>query len=277
MFTLTPYESNESADSWQKDPKAVKIMGTSIRNITSCPVMLAAMSREMRTQMNAVVSFAYLLNKKEYKESEREEFSNMIYDSCEQIISLFDNFLDAAIIDAQIPAVKPKPCDTELMFADLYSEFRKMLKKDKFKDIVLVTESQSFKESKYLFDVNIVSRIVRCLFQNALCNTKSGYIKAGYYIRNDNLTFFILDSGQGYNKSKEFIQNQDLSQSLAKFNDVYSAVNLSLTKKLIQFLNGSFWIECNGLTGSGIYFTIPITIVKSENSADNYMSTMITI
>ena len=31
--------------------------------------------------------------------SEREEFSNQILNSCEQLIELFDSFLDSAIID----------------------------------------------------------------------------------------------------------------------------------------------------------------------------------
>ncbi len=37
---------------------------------------------------------------------------------------------------------------------------------------------------EYLVDTNRVTRVIRNLFQNALSNTKSGYIKVGYYVRN---------------------------------------------------------------------------------------------
>jgi len=255
----------------------MKITETLKQNMASCPALLGALSREMRNQMNAIVAFAYLLNKTEYSGREKEEFSGLIYESCEQLISMFDNFLDSVIIDSQNPESKPLICDTGKMFKSLFSEFRETLQKDKYKEIILVTESQSFKDPEYSIDTNITTRIIRNLFQNALYSTKSGYIKAGYYCRNERLTFYILDSGQGFNKSKEFIQTQDPAQSLARYNDIYAAVNLILTKKMVRLLNGSLWIEPNALTGSGIYFTIPVTSGKTENSNDNYMNTKITI
>ncbi len=277
MFDLSAYSKGESETSESKNQNAVKLMDSLKQNMINCPSLLTGMSREMRTQMNAIVAFAYLLNKKEYEEAEREEFSNHIYDSCEQMISLFDNFLDSAIIDTGNSITEPRICNPDKMFNDLFSEFREILRKDKYKEIILVTENQSFKNSEYLIDTNRVNRVIRNLFQNALSGTKSGYIKVGYYFKDEKMTFYILDSGQGYFKSMEFLQTQDLSHSLLKFNDTYSAVNLILARNLTKVMDGSLRIECNGLTGSGIYFSIPVTTVTAENSANKYLNTMITI
>jgi len=246
--------------------------------ISGCPSILTGLSREMRTQMNAIVAFSFLLNKNEYSEEEREEFSNQIYSSCEQIISLFDNFLDSAIIDTGNSRSESGVCNPEEMFSNLFSEFRETLRKDKYKDLILVTDSQTFKNSEYLIDTNRVIRVIRNLFQIALNNTKSGYIKAGYSIRNDKLTCYILDSGQGYVKCREFLQSQDMNQSLSKFNDTFTAVSMALTRKLVQMMEGSVWIESNGLSGSGIYFSVPVTsAVNDENEINKFSNTLSTI
>ena len=144
-------------------------------------------------------------------------------------------------------------------------------------DVVLVTENSFADNVEVIIDPNRVFRVIRNLFQNSLKNTKSGYIKVGYYFRDDNLTFYVIDSGQGYFKCKEFLHTEDLNDSLTKYNDTCSAVNITLAKNLIHLLEGSIWIECNGLTGSAIYFTIPVKINESGISINKYVNSMIAI
>jgi signal transduction histidine kinase len=278
MFDLSGHSKAESGESVSKRKDTGHSSDSFSQNLNGCPLILTGMSREMRTQMNAIVAFSFLLNKKEYSDEEREEFSNHIYSSCEQIISLFDNFLDSAIIDTGNSKSEPGICNPYEEINNLFSEFREILKKEKYKDVILVTDNQSFQSSEYLIDTNRVTRVIRNLFQNAVNNTKSGYIKVGYFIKNDKLTFFILDSGEGYCKCKEFLQSQDMAQSLLKFNDTFTAVSLALSRKLIQMMDGSIWIESNGLTGSGIYFSIPVaTAVNVEDAMNKFSNTMSTI
>ena len=58
------------------------------------PEILAGVSHEVRTQMNAIVAFSYLINNNVFNETERREFSEQIIDSCEQLVGLFENFLE---------------------------------------------------------------------------------------------------------------------------------------------------------------------------------------
>ena len=74
-------------------------MDSSKNNMINCPTVLTGMSHEMRTHMNAIVAFSFLMKDNCCNNSEREEFSNQILNSCEQLIGLFDSFLDSAIID----------------------------------------------------------------------------------------------------------------------------------------------------------------------------------
>jgi signal transduction histidine kinase len=53
---------------------------------------------------------------------------------------------------------------------------------------------------------------------------------------------------------------------------------MALTRKLIQMMEGSVWIESNGLTGSGIYFSIPVTsAVNADDATNKFSNTMSTI
>jgi signal transduction histidine kinase len=247
-------------------------------NMINCPTILTGMSHEMRTHMNAIVAFSFLMKENCCNNSEREEFSNQILSSCEQLIELFDSFLDSAIIDTGNSKADSKICKLDNIIDDLFSEFREVIRKEGNKDLELVTENQFSNSIEVFIDKNRVFRVIRSLFQNSIKNTKSGYIKIGYYFRDDKLTFYVLDSGQGYFKCKEFLHTEDLNESLALHNDMYTAINITLAKKLIQMLGGTIWIECNGLTGAGIYFSVPAKMIASSDiNINKYVNTMIAI
>jgi signal transduction histidine kinase len=256
----------------------VEIMESVNNNIMNCPTVLTGMSHELRTNMNAIVAFSFLMKENGSNSTEREEFNNQILSSCEQIIELFDSFLDSAIIDAGNSKADPRICKLNNMLDELFSEFRETISKKGHTDLELIKEIGFPNSTEVLIDQNKVSRVIRSLFQNSMKNTKSGYIKIGYLLRNGKLTFYVLDSGQGYQKCKEFLDSNDLNASLAQYYDLYTAVNIALTKNLIQTLGGTIWIERNGRTGTGIYFSIPMKMKTfSENSIKKLVNSMITI
>jgi len=249
-----------------------------ILNMINCPTILTGMSHEMRTHMNSIVAFSFLMNKGECGEGERMEYSNHILSSCEQLMVLFDNFLDSAIIDTGNSKAEPRSCNLGNILDDLLSEFRVILKREDHKDLVLILENQASKQSDVLIDSNRVSRVIRSLFQNALHNTKSGYIKIGYYFRDGNVTFYVLDSGQGYLKCSEFLNSKNLNESLLLHDDTSTAINLTLAKKLITIMEGKIWVESNGPSGTGLYFSVPAREAEAQKvSLNHYNNTRIAI
>jgi K+-sensing histidine kinase KdpD len=235
---------------------------SNIMNMINCTTLLTGMSHEMRTHLNSIVAFSFLLNNCGLNENEKEEFSNHIFSSCEQLMCLFDNFLDSAIIDTGNSKADLKKCKINNILDELLSEFRVILKREGYKELVLVLENQLSDKDEIYIDPTRLTRVIRSLFQNALSNTESGYIKIGYYFRDSNLVFYILDSGNGYQKCHEFLQTQNLNESLRKHYDTSLAINLTLARKLINLLGGKVWIEPNGPEGTGMYFLIPAKKVE---------------
>jgi signal transduction histidine kinase len=246
--------------------------------MTNCPTVLTGISHEMRTHMNAIVAFSFLMKDSCCDNSDREEFSSQILVACEQLIGLFDSFLDSAILDTGNSKAEIKICKLDSFLDDLLAEFREELRKGGRKDLELVTEIQFSNSTEVIIDKNKVCRVIRSLFQNSIKNTKSGYIKIGYFLREDKVNFYVLDSGQGYFKCKEFLQTDDLNESLLLHNDTYTAINITLAKKLIQMLGGTISVECNGLTGTGMYFSVPVKMIASSDiNINKYLNTMIAI
>ncbi len=250
----------------------------SLTNMINCPTVLQGMSHEVRTHMNAIVALSFLMNRNDCDEKEREEYSNQILASCEQLIGLFDNFLDSAIIETGNSASNIKICKLSNFLDDLFSEFRVILKKESYRNLTVITDNNLNEAVEVYIDSDRVFRVIRNLFQNALQNTRSGYIKIGHYFRDKKFTFYVIDSGQGYFKCKEFLHTEDLNDSLSRYNDTISAINLTLAKKLINILGGTVWIECNGITGSAIYFSIPVKVAESSDiNINKFVNNMIAI
>jgi K+-sensing histidine kinase KdpD len=259
-----------------------KVSGDDIKinilNMINCPTLLTGMSHEVRTHMNSIIAFSFLMNNSGYNENEKEEFSNHILSSCEQLMYLFDNFLDSAIIDTGNSKTDLRKCKISYILDELLAEFRVILKREDHKELVLILEDQLSEQDEICIDSNRVERVIRSLFHNALSNTVSGYIKIGYYFRDSNVVFYVLDSGQGYNKCKEFLQTENLNDSLSKHNDTCSALNLTLARKLIMLMGGIIWIENNGLSGTGMYFSVPFKEEgKSKTLNNNYLNPRIAI
>jgi K+-sensing histidine kinase KdpD len=253
-------------------------MASSNINMLSCPTVLTGISHEMRTHMNAIVAFSFLMKDSGCKNEEREEFSKQILTACDQLIGLFDSFLDSAIIDTGKSDTDTNAYKLDSFLDDLLSEFREELKKEGHMELELVTDMQSQNSNEVIIDRNKIYRAIRSLFQNSVKNTRSGYIKIGYFLRDERLNFYVLDSGQGYFKCRDFVQTENLNESLMLHNDTYTAVNITLAKKLIQILGGTINVECNGLAGTGIYFSVPVKLkVSSEININKYVNTMIAI
>jgi K+-sensing histidine kinase KdpD len=226
--------------------------------------LLSGMSHEMRGLMNEIVGFSFLMEKTCPPNEENKEYSNLILNSCNQLISLFQNYFDSAMLEAANNQVNYKRCSINSIIENSFSEFREAMTTKNRKGVVLLTEEQLTDKSEILIDHSKVSRILRGLFQNALVNTKSGYIKIGYYFGDRNVTFYVLDSGQDYNKSREFLYTEDMDKSLTKYFDIATAINIIIAKKSVQILGGKIWVDPNDSTGTGVYFSVPYKEIESS-------------
>lgn len=221
------------------------------------PQIIAGVSHEVRTQMNSIVAFSYLLNNTRFSDNEKQEFSNQIITSCEQLIGLFENFFDTAVLESGSSKVSLRGTDAGKLFESLTSEFRVLMRK-KGKDNVILIQEDNLQDKLILrIDKTRTVRILSNLFRNALDNTFSGFIKLGCTYNDEMITFYIKDSGQGFSKSSHLLLSDNPEIQYSDSQDTYSAMNLILARNLILALDGKIRVETNDAGGTSVFVSLP--------------------
>jgi two-component system sensor histidine kinase EvgS len=244
-----------------------------MNNMKDSNMLLAGLSQEFRTQMNSIVGFSYLITQSISNNKENGEYSNQILNSCNRIMWLFESFLEAAILDSDSSDVNIKKCNLNDIIYKLQAEFEEILAEENSNSNIVVNEDNSYCLSDVYIDYAKVTKVIHTLFKNAVCNTKSGFIKLGHDIKDGKLTFYILDSSQAHSKYEEFINTVDFNKSLTIFDDPATAVNIMLARKIVNIMGGMIWSENSDANGTGVFFSIPVKMeVPSKYSFNNFFN-----
>jgi signal transduction histidine kinase len=221
------------------------------------PQIIAGVSHEVRTQMNSIVAFSYLLNNTRFSDNERQEFSDQIITSCEQLIGLFENFFDTAVLESGSSKASLRETDAGKLFESLTSEFRVLMRKKGKDNIILIQEDNLPDKLMLRIDKVRTVRILSNLFRNSLDNTFSGFIKLGCTFHDEIITYYIIDSGQGFSISSPLLLSDNPEIQYSDSQDTYSAMNLILARNLILALDGKIRVETNDAGGTSVYVSLP--------------------
>lgn len=235
-------------------------------NMLNTPSILTGLSHEVRTYMNSIVAFTFLSNNETCSNEERGEYNNHIMNSCDQLITLFDNFLDSALMDSEAPRSTITKVRLKDLLKDLLDELNNSLSRFDKKNVTLIMDERSGDDFMYI-DREKINRVLKNLLFNALETTESGYIKIGYIRHRNRVEYYVIDSGNGYNRNSELLNCTNLGTYIDRYQNTFTTVSFILTQKLIESMGGRYWIKPNGDEGSCIYFSIPDhSIIKNEKS-----------
>jgi CheY-like chemotaxis protein/anti-sigma regulatory factor (Ser/Thr protein kinase) len=148
---------------------------------------------------------------------------------------------------------------------ELYLVFKPLINKD-----ILFTEIKGLRDplSLILTDGIKVRQILNNLLENAIKFTEKGHISFGYALENDELKFFIEDTGIGIHSDfhqKIFERFHKVGPENVK---LYEGVGLGLAicKGNVDLLKGKIWIESEPDKGSNFFFTIQYEPVYEEET-----------
>lgn len=238
------------------------------------PNIIAGVSHEVRTQMNSIVAFSYLLNNPGFSDSEKREFTEQIITSCEQLIGLFENFFDTAVLESGSANENFRDTDAGRLFETLSSDFRVLMRKRGRDNVIFIQEDNLPRTLMLRLDTARTVRIISNLLRDSLENTLSGFIKLGCTWSDETITFYVKDSGQGFSRSSHLLLSDNPEIQYSDNQDTYSAMNLILARNLILALNGEIRVEANDAGGTSVFVLLParessglkiLTAASSEN------------
>lgn len=239
--------------------------------LLNTPSILTGLSHEVRTYMNSIVAFTFLSNNENCTVEQRDEYNRHIMDSCDQLITLFDNFLDSALIDSDIPRSTITNCKLKTLLEDLLTDINNSISRYDRKKLSLLLDERSGDDSIFI-DKEKISRVLKNLFFNAFENTESGYIKMGYTRKKNRVEFYVIDSGNAYTKNRELLNCDNLAGYLGKHHNTFHTVSLILSRKLVESMNGELWIRPNGVNGTAMYFSVPEHNIMQEGNSEHITS-----
>jgi len=229
---------------------------------------LASMSHELRTPLNSIIGFSQLLNlgNNEPLSANQSEKVKQIHNAGQHLLSLINDILDLSRIETQGFSLSLEPVDVKKAVQDCLVLITPQAQKRKIRICDNITSKDL---PLALADFVRFKQVLMNLLSNALkYNIKGGQITLSAQINGPYIELSIADTGAG------IAQNQ-LDQVFLPFNrlghengDIEgTGIGLSITKKLIETMNGQIFVE--SVLNQGSIFRIEIPICISIEDSEN--------
>jgi signal transduction histidine kinase len=228
---------------------------------------LANISHEIRTPMNGIIGFTNLLKEQDVTNNEREEYLDIIQKSGQRMLSIMNDLINISKIESDMMEVYRTNVDINTLFNDLYNFFKREVKD---KDISLIQTININKKIMFYTDEEKLFAIMSNLIKNAIKHTDNGKIEFGYKIRNDNIEFFVSDTGKGIPKENiESIFNRFVKiENVSSVDNDGAGLGLAITKAYVEMLDGEINVESEPGKGSKFFFNLPTAenLLVQENA-----------
>ena len=211
---------------------------------------LANMSHEIRTPLNAIVGFSGILASTE-EEEEKQEYVSIIENNNTLLLQLISDILDLSKIEAGTLDLHYSDIELNDLMKDLENSCQLKLKSDTVKLEFVAPAEPCFAH----IEKNRLSQLIINLITNAIKFTPQGSIRFGYEHQNDELYFYVTDTGCGIPQDKQesifgrFIKLNSFTQG--------TGLGLSICQTLVDHMGGKIGVESEEGNGATFWFTLP--------------------
>ncbi len=221
---------------------------------------LANMSHEIRTPMNSIVGFSSLLAEEDLTPEERVEFIQHINQGSETLLTLINDIIDIAKIEAGQLMVTFEPYNVRDMMDDLYLTHAELLKTRGKEHITLVRELSKLPGGDIILtDPFRLKQVMTNLLVNAVKFTDNGSITYGYRLEGDYLVFYVQDTGIGISDEGKKVIFERFRQEnrYGVRHQGGTGLGLAISRHIVQLLGGDISVDSEPGMGALFTFRIP--------------------
>ncbi|HEX7072196.1 MAG TPA: PAS domain S-box protein [Rhodothermales bacterium] len=215
---------------------------------------LANMSHEIRTPLTSIIGFAEVLSE-EAAENERE-FASLIRNSGRRLMETLNSVLDLAQLESEALKLDPVPIDVMEPVRDTLELF-----KAQAEDRGLYLEAEADQPGPVTARLDRVglSRILINLVSNAVKFTHQGGVRIYVRTEENHVHITVKDTGVGI--SREFLPHlfDEFKQESSGLSRNYegSGLGLTITKRLVELMDGAIDVESEKGKGTVFVVTFP--------------------
>jgi signal transduction histidine kinase len=224
---------------------------------------LASMSHELRTPLNAVIGFSEVLLERMFGDvnDKQEEYLNDILSSGRHLLSLINDILDLAKIEAG----RMELALSDYSVQDTVESVRSTLQP-------LAADKGLELRAAVPPDIPLAygdpGRITQCLMNlagNSLKFTKAGKVEISVAMNDGRLRYCVADTGIGIPPDKIEGLFTEFKQTDATVASEYggTGLGLSISKKFVEMHGGRIWVESELGRGSAFIFEVPLRAKSS--------------
>ncbi|MFZ5995107.1 MAG: ATP-binding protein [Thermodesulfobacteriota bacterium] len=240
---------------------------------------LAMMSHEIRTPMNGVLGVLGLALDGEMP-SQQREYLTMARSAADSLHNLLNDILDFSRIEAGKLVLEK----TDFNFRSVINSVVDLLRLPaKGRGLELRCDIPDDVPDALSGDAGRLRQILLNLIGNAVKFTKSGYILISTEVEKKTasgmlLHFLVKDTGIGIPKDKLETIFEAFTQADASNNRRYGGVGLglSISRRLVEMMGGSIWVESEEGRGSIFHFTVrfglPRGLPERESQSSDRLS-----
>lgn len=215
-------------------------------------------SHEIRTPLNAIMGLGQFLVGSELSEEERRKFFEQIEKSSHRLMDTVTDYMDIAMLVSNTMQVNKKEFALEPVFEMISEKIKPLCIANDIKfEVEIPIESKGLIVNS---DPEFLKKILDKLINNALKFTKEGSITCGYRIIENQIEFFVKDTGSGIDNDMqdsifEMFRQEDSSTTRGHEG---SGLGLTIAKELVTLLGGEIFVVSEKGKGSEFTFNIPI-------------------
>ncbi len=226
--------------------------------------MYAEISHEIKTPLTLIKGNTSLLAKEEITEEQKKAIGT-IKKSSKEVLSLVNQMLDLVAIDVKRFELNYVSKDIVIFLKQCIALFESRAKNQR-KELLLNSSTESLISS---IDVQNLKKVIFNLITNALKFTPTNGIITLELLASppNNFIIKVSDTGKG-------IQAEHLPRIFDRYyktfdleNNLGSGIGMSLTKEIIQLMEGEIKVEST--VNQGTTFTITLPIQKSNDSIND--------
>jgi two-component system, NarL family, sensor histidine kinase EvgS len=224
------------------------------------------MQHEIRTPLNGILGFIDLLDNKDVDLQKREFYMRVIRQSSHQLLSIIDDIINIATIEAGQEKLRETPTSLTQVLQTVYEQFRNKAeaKQLSFNYRVKLTQQQSM----VVTDEMKLTQVLNNLVNNAIKFTDEGSVEIVCSLRDAQLHFSVKDSGIGiapefHNLIFDRFRQVNLD-SVREHSG--NGLGLAISKAYVELLGGRIELESEAEKGADFSFVIPFKPVKSTSA-----------
>jgi PAS domain S-box-containing protein len=214
-------------------------------------------SHEIRTPLNGILGFAEIMSQTDLSEEEKQVSLSMLFESSDRLLTTITNYMDISLITSGNLTVNRRDFIPEKIMKELLGKYKTMCSGRNLELLLKLPEHAD--KLSINSDPEILTKTISHLLSNAIKFTEEGSIQYGYMIRDNELEFFVKDTGIGIGKEslndvfEKFIKEDRGPLKITEG----SGLGLSISKGLVELLGGRIFVESEIGKGSCFFFTIP--------------------